>query len=60
LDVASIVPPPYFLEIDGALCVGNLRNRPIFECRLCNALTPSNNKIVRQHIKNFHNIDDNP
>ncbi|CAG8734610.1 2433_t:CDS:1 [Dentiscutata erythropus] len=49
----------YFLEIDGALKVGSLRNQPVFECRLCNALTPSNIKEVSQHIIDFHKLDDN-
>ncbi|CAG8725582.1 7077_t:CDS:2, partial [Dentiscutata erythropus] len=58
LDAAGTAPPPSFLDIDGALHVGSLRNQPIFECRLCNAIKPSSIKIVKQHIKDIHELDD--
>ncbi|CAG8741677.1 460_t:CDS:2 [Dentiscutata erythropus] len=59
LCASRTTPPPYFLEMDGALKVGGLRDQLVFECRLCNTLDPSNIKKIRAHIKDVHELDEN-
>ncbi|CAG8812899.1 4400_t:CDS:1 [Dentiscutata erythropus] len=59
LCASRTAPPPYFLEMDGALKVGGLRDQLVFECRLCNELALNNIKKVRLHIKSVHELDDN-
>ncbi|CAG8588252.1 22150_t:CDS:2 [Dentiscutata erythropus] len=58
LDLAGTAPPPYFLEIDGALTVGNFRNHKIFECRLCEKSRRFNIKKFKTHIRSVHDLDD--
>ncbi|CAG8550697.1 22042_t:CDS:2 [Dentiscutata erythropus] len=58
LEEDKVVPPPDFLEVGGAL--RRLREKPVFECNICNELFPTGFKTVSQHIRNFHKLDNSP
>ncbi|CAG8473437.1 25249_t:CDS:2 [Racocetra persica] len=58
LRATRVTPPPYLLDINGALRVGSLRSQPVFECRLCSKIEPSSLKNFRLHISISHKLED--
>ncbi|CAG8810641.1 5577_t:CDS:1, partial [Gigaspora rosea] len=57
LFLAEVVAPPYILDIEGALLVGGLKDKSVFECNVCHQYGPTNLKKIKSHLISCHDFD---